>query len=75
MASDELNSRKALTESIQYMSELNLAFLVVIFVLVVCLTSKGELKSYQELKNKRRFSGKRLAPNELAELDKFAIKY
>ena len=48
---------------------------VFVLILIVSVTNKPELKRYQELKNKRRFSGKRLPPNELAELEKLTRKY
>lgn len=57
------------------MIELIVGFVVVAFVLIVSLTNKGDLRRYQELKNKRRFSGKRLPPEELAELEQLAKKF
>lgn len=50
---------------------------IVFFVLIVLssLWNKDDLKRYQELKNKRRFSGRRLTPDEQAELDKLMVKY
>ena len=57
------------------MIEFIVGLVVVALILMVSLTKKGDLKRYQELKNKRRFSGKRLPPDELAELDKLARKY
>lgn len=57
------------------MIEFIVGLVVVALVLIVSLTNKGDLKRYQELKNKRRFSGKRLPSDELAELEKLARKY
>lgn len=50
---------------------------IAVLVLIVCaaLWNKGDLKRLQELKNKRRFSGKRLPPDELAEFENLARKY
>ena len=57
------------------MIEFIIGAVVVALILIVSLTNQGDLKRYQELKNKRRFSGKRLPADELAELDKLARKY
>lgn len=37
--------------------------------------NKDELARYQALKNKRRFGGKRLPPEDLAEFDRLTRKY
>jgi hypothetical protein len=39
------------------------------------LMNKDDLNRYQALKNKRRFSGKRLPASEQEEIDKLAKKY
>ncbi|WP_404463066.1 hypothetical protein LG331_09820 [Vreelandella aquamarina] len=39
------------------------------------LSNKRNLDRYQQLKNKRRFSGKRLTPSEQEEIDRLARKY
>jgi hypothetical protein len=49
-----------------------------IFAIAIACSSlwnKDDLARYQALKNKRRFSGKRLQPDELAELDRLTRKY
>lgn len=57
------------------MIEFIVGLVFVVLILIVSLTNKSDLKRYQELKNKRRFSGKRLPSEELAELDQLARKY
>ncbi|MFV0594837.1 hypothetical protein [Shewanella sp.] len=56
-----------------------IAFFIGAFVLVaiigISFSNKGDLDRYQQLKNKRRFSGKRLTPSEQQEIDKLARKY
>jgi FtsZ-interacting cell division protein ZipA len=39
------------------------------------LSNRGDLDRYQQLKNKRRFSGKRLTPDEREEMARLARKY
>lgn len=48
---------------------------VVVAIVGSALSGKEELARYQALKNKRRFSGRRLPPNEQAEFDRLAKKY
>lgn len=57
------------------MIEFIVGLAVVLFILVISLSNKGDLKRFQELKNKRRFGGKRLPPDEQAELDRLSRKY
>ena len=38
-------------------------------------SNKGDLERYQQLKNKRRFSGKKLTLDEHAEMNRLAQKY
>lgn len=49
----------------------------IVFVAIVCasLFNKGDLDRYQRLKNKRRFSGRRLSPSEQEEIDRLSRKY
>lgn len=49
--------------------------IVLIGIIAASLSNKGDLDRYQQLKNKRRFSGKRLAPQEKEEIDRLARKY
>ncbi len=44
-------------------------------VVVAAMNNRGSLKRYQELKSKHRFGGKRLPPEEQAELDELRKKY
>jgi len=48
---------------------------VLIAIVLSSMWNKDDLKRLQELKNKRRFSGKRLPPDELAELEQLSKKY
>lgn len=48
---------------------------VLIAIVGASLRNSDDLKRYQALKNKRRFSGKRLAASELEELDHLTKKY
>ena len=50
---------------------------LVFFVLIVltALWNSEDLKRLQQLKNKRRFSGKRLLPDEQQELNRLQGKY
>lgn len=54
-------------------------FIIGAFVLVAIvassLTNKDDLNRYQQLKNKRRFSGRRLSLDEQSEIDRLARKY
>ena len=52
---------------------IGIAFLVLI--LLSAAWNKDGLKRYQELKNKKRFSGRKLSPQEQAEMDKLMVKY
>lgn len=54
--------------------------LLIGLVVLVCIvgssmSNREDLQRLQQLKNKRRFSGKRLPPDELEELDRLARKY
>ncbi|MGY1408371.1 hypothetical protein ACW5EG_02125 [Luteimonas sp. A611] len=55
------------------------AFVIgVVFLLAIVaasLSNSGDLDRFQQLKNKRRFSGRRLSSDEQAEFDKLARKY
>lgn len=49
-----------------------------VFVVAIAgssLWNKEELARYQALKNKRRFGGKRLSPEDQAEFERPSIKY
>lgn len=46
-----------------------------IAIIFASLGSKDDLGRYQQLKNKRRFSGKKLTPDEKEEADRLAKKY
>ena len=48
---------------------------VLVAIVGSSLWNSDDLKRYQELKNKRRFSGKRLPALELEEFDRLARKY
>lgn len=48
---------------------------VLVAIAGASLWNSNDLKRYQELKNKRRFSGKRLSPPELEEFYQLARKY
>lgn len=52
---------------------IGLVFLVLI--VLSALWNKEDLKRLQQLKNKRRFSGKRLSTDEQQELDRLQMKY
>ncbi|MBO9872469.1 MULTISPECIES: hypothetical protein [Xanthomonas] len=49
--------------------------IVLVGIIGASLSNKGDLNRYQQLKNKRRFSGKRLTPSEQEEIDHLARKY
>ena len=49
--------------------------LVLVAIILASISNKGDLERYQQLKNKRRFSGKRLAPSEQEEIDRLSRKY
>lgn len=49
--------------------------LVVAGILASSLQNKGDLKRLQELKNKRRFSGRRLSVEEAEELNRLQVRY
>ena len=55
--------------------ELLIGAVVLVLILASAMWNKGDLKRLQDLKNKRRFSGKRLPPEELEELDRLMRKY
>jgi prolyl-tRNA editing enzyme YbaK/EbsC (Cys-tRNA(Pro) deacylase) len=52
-----------------------IGLLVLLFIVVASLTNKSDLKRLQELKNKRRFGGKRLALAEEQELNELMKRY
>ena len=49
--------------------------IVVLVIVASSMSNKGDLKRLQELKNKRRFGGKRMPIEEQQELDALAKKY
>lgn len=48
---------------------------VLVLILIVSATDKEELSRLQQLKNKRRFSGRKLPVEEAEELDRLLRKY
>jgi hypothetical protein len=48
---------------------------VVLVIVISSMSNKGDLKRLQDLKNKRRFGGKRLPIEEQQELDNLAKRY
>lgn len=48
---------------------------VLAIIIVVSLTNSDDLKRLQQLKNKRRFSGRRLTADEEQELNRLLVKY
>lgn len=52
-----------------------ISVLVLAGILWACMLDKEELSRHQQLKNKRRFGGKRLSAEDQAELDRLSQKY
>lgn len=48
---------------------------LLILLVLASLYNKGDLDRYQQLKNKRRFSGRRLSASEQEEIDRLSRKY
>lgn len=71
--------RRLLNQSILSRRTKMVGFIIGAFVLVAIvassLTNKDDLNRYQQLKNKRRFSGRRLSLDEQSEIDRLARKY
>lgn len=55
--------------------ELIIGLIFLVLILCTALWNKDDLKRLQQLKNKRRFGGKRLSPEDQAELDRLQMKY
>lgn len=51
------------------------ALVVLVGIVGASMWDREDLQRLQQLKNKRRFGGKRLPPHELEELDRLARKY
>ena len=48
---------------------------VLLAIILASVSNRDDLARYQQLKNKRRFSGRRLSPQEQEEIDRLARKY
>ncbi len=48
---------------------------VLVLILIVSATDKEELSRLQQLKNKRRFGGRKLSTDDAGELDRLQRKY
>ena len=57
------------------MTGLIIGAIFLVAIILASLSNREGLKRYQQLKNKRRFSGKRLPPEELEEFNRLAKKY
>lgn len=52
-----------------------IGFVFLVLIVLSALWNKEDLKRLQQLKNKRRFRGKRLSTDEQQELDRLQVKY
>lgn len=52
-----------------------IGLLVLVGIVSVSMGNKEDLARLQQLKNKRRFSGKRLPPAEMQEFERLSRKY
>lgn len=57
------------------MVELVIGVFIVLAIAWAVVANKDELARHQALKNKKRFSGKRLPPEEQEELERLSKKY
>jgi hypothetical protein len=49
--------------------------IVLVIIVIISFANSDDLKRLQHLKNKRRFGGRRLPPEEEQELDRLLRKY